>query len=211
MTCHPERSEGSAFLRARRRSSLLVLQRPRSPACVGWRIGGQRSQRPVCLASSWPPTSLRRRNLRDATTTHELEEWSPRAVILRPRSSGAEESPQLLFRPELLSAFDRDANAFPSPRSCCGFQNIVTTAFVAALYERRKDGGRRPPLQQWSSLYSAILNRSLSHAFLIPSTRKRTQRLSTKSSREQWGPARPRNSRPFCGCSVNCPTLMPSS
>jgi hypothetical protein len=34
MTCHPERSEGSAFLRATRRSSELVPQVPR--LVVGW-------------------------------------------------------------------------------------------------------------------------------------------------------------------------------
>ena len=38
-------------------------------------------------------------------------------------------------------------------------QNEVTVAVVAALSERREDGGRRPPLQAKLSLYSVILNR----------------------------------------------------
>ena len=32
--------------------------------------------------------------------------------------------------------------------SYLALQNQVTVAFVTALSERRKDGGRRPPLQQ---------------------------------------------------------------
>jgi len=47
----------------------------------------------------------------------DVQEWSSRPCHSEaPVLWRAEESPQLLFRPEPLSAFDRDATTFPSPR-----------------------------------------------------------------------------------------------
>jgi hypothetical protein len=59
------------------------------------------------------PTALRNRfvHLEFEVDLQEWSEWAIRAE-LRPEVIAF-----LRFRPELLSAFDRDANAFPSPRS----------------------------------------------------------------------------------------------
>jgi len=139
----------------------------------GWAIiaaGNRDSDRAVTTRM---PTPLRNRfvHLEFEVDVQEWSEWAIRAGI-RPEVIAF-----LRFRPELLSAFDRDVNGAPSTAT-------------STLSPRHGRG-------------------SLSQAFSIPSTCSRAQRLSTKSLREQWAQARPRNSLPFCGCTVNCPTSTP--
>ena len=60
--------------------------------------------------------------------------------------------------------FDPCMGELDIPSARRGIAVIVTTASVAALgacpvRERRKDGGRKLPLQQWSLLYFAILDK----------------------------------------------------
>ena len=79
----------------------------------GWAIiaaGNRDSDRG---ATTRMPTPLRNRfvHLEFEVDLHEWSEWAIQAGI-RPEVIAF-----LRFRPELLSAFDRDANAFPSPRS----------------------------------------------------------------------------------------------
>ena len=130
----------------------------------GWAIiaaGNRDSDRGVTTRM---PTPLRNRfvHLEFEVDIQEWSEWAIQAGI-RPEVIAF-----LRFRPELISAFDRDAHAFP--------------------HHARG---------------------SLSRAFSIPSTRSRTQRLSTKSLREPWAPAPRRNFRLSSECSENCPTSTP--
>ncbi len=79
----------------------------------GWAIiaaGNRNSERG---ATTRMPTPLRNRfvHLEFEVDVQEWSEWAIRARI-RPEVIAF-----LRFRPELLSVFDRDANAFPSPRS----------------------------------------------------------------------------------------------
>ena len=79
----------------------------------GWAIiaaGNRDSDRAVTTRM---PTPLRNRfvHLEFEVDVQEWSEWAIQAAI-RPEAIAF-----LRFRPELLSAFDRDANAFPSPRS----------------------------------------------------------------------------------------------
>jgi hypothetical protein len=79
----------------------------------GWAIiaaGNRDSDRAVTTRM---PTPLRNRfvHLEFEADVQEWSEWAIQAAI-RPEVIAF-----LRFRPELLSAFDRDANAFPSPRS----------------------------------------------------------------------------------------------
>ena len=79
----------------------------------GWAIiaaGNRDSDRAVTARM---PTPLRNRfvHLEFEVDVQEWSEWAIQAAI-RPEVIAF-----LRFRPELLSAFDRDANAFPSPRS----------------------------------------------------------------------------------------------
>jgi MoxR-like ATPase len=79
----------------------------------GWAIiaaGNRDSDRAVTTRM---PTPLRNRfvHLEFEVDVQEWSEWAIQAGV-RPEVIAF-----LRFRPELLSAFDRDANAFPSPRS----------------------------------------------------------------------------------------------
>ena len=79
----------------------------------GWAIiaaGNRDSDRAVTTRM---PTPLRNRfvHLEFEVDVQEWTEWAIQAAIC------PEVIAFLRFRPELLSAFDRDANAFPSPRS----------------------------------------------------------------------------------------------
>ena len=93
----------------------LVLDRKLGEYAVpdGWAIiaaGNRDSDRG---ATTRMPTPLRNRfvHLEFEVDVQEWSEWAIQAGI-RPEVIAF-----LRFRPELLSAFDRDANAFPSPRS----------------------------------------------------------------------------------------------
>lgn len=90
----------------------------------GWAIvaaGNRDSDRAVTTRM---PTPLRNRfvHLEFEVDLHEWSEWAIQAGI-RPEVLAF-----LRFRPELLSAFDRDQNAFPSPRSWEFVSRILESA-----------------------------------------------------------------------------------
>jgi hypothetical protein len=127
----------------------------------GWAIiaaGNRDSDRG---ATTRMPTPLRNRfvHLDFEVDVHDWSDWAIH-VGIRPEVIAF-----LRFRPELLSAFDRDTNAFPSH-----------------------------------------VPGSLSPASSALAIRSRTQRLNTKSLREPWVRAPPRNSLASFGCSGNCHT-----
>lgn len=95
----------------------------------GWTIiaaGNRESDRAV---TSRMPTPLRNRfvHIEFEVDAQEWSEWAINAAI-RPEVIAF-----LRFRPEVLSAFDRDANAFPSPRSWEFVSRILDTTPDAAL------------------------------------------------------------------------------
>ena len=79
----------------------------------GWVIIAARNRDGARAHKTRMPTPLRNRfvHLDFEVDAHEWSEWA----------IGASKRPEVIafirFRPQLLSAFDRDANAFPSPRS----------------------------------------------------------------------------------------------
>lgn len=79
----------------------------------GWAIVAAGNRDSDRAATNRMPTPLRNRfvHLEFEVDTQEWSEWAIQAGV-RPEVIAF-----LRFRPELLSAFDRDANAFPSPRS----------------------------------------------------------------------------------------------
>jgi hypothetical protein len=79
----------------------------------GWAIVAAGNRDSDRAATTRMPTPLRNRfvHLEFEVDLQEWSEWAIR-VGLRPEVIAF-----LRFRPELLNAFDRDANAFPSPRS----------------------------------------------------------------------------------------------
>jgi hypothetical protein len=90
----------------------------------GWAIiaaGNRDSDRAVTTRM---PTPLRNRfvHLEFEVDAQEWSEWAIQAGV-RPELIAF-----LRFRPELLSAFDRDANAFPSPRSWQFISRVLDAA-----------------------------------------------------------------------------------
>jgi hypothetical protein len=79
----------------------------------GWAIVAAGNRDADRAATTRMPTPLRNRfvHLDFEVDIHEWSEWAIQAAV-RPEVIAF-----LRFRPELLSQFDRDANAFPSPRS----------------------------------------------------------------------------------------------
>ena len=95
----------------------------------GWSIvaaGNRESDRGVTTRM---PTPLRNRftHLQFEVDVQEWCEWAIRGSI-RPEIIAF-----IRFRPELLSAFDRDANAFPSPRSWAFVSKILASSPSASV------------------------------------------------------------------------------
>src|SRR2546429_1657446 len=95
----------------------------------GWAIvaaGNRESDRGVTTRM---PTPLRNRftHLQFEVDVQEWCEWAIRGSI-RPEIIAF-----IRFRPELLSAFDRDANAFPSPRSWAFVSKILDSSPSASV------------------------------------------------------------------------------
>lgn len=95
----------------------------------GWAIvaaGNRESDRGVTVRM---PTPLRNRftHLQFEVDVHEWCEWAIRT------STRPEVIAFIRFRPDLLSAFDRDANAFPSPRSWAFVSKILNSKPEASI------------------------------------------------------------------------------
>lgn len=90
----------------------------------GWAIVAAGNRDSDRGATTRMPTPLRNRftHLQFEVDTQEWCEWAIRSAIR------AEVIAFIRFRPELLSAFDRDANAFPSPRSWAFVSRILCSS-----------------------------------------------------------------------------------
>jgi hypothetical protein len=90
----------------------------------GWAIVAAGNRESDRAATTRMPTPLRNRFVHLEFEV-DLQEWSEWAIQTRIRP---EVIAFLRFRPELLSAFDRDQNAFPSPRSWEFVSRILESA-----------------------------------------------------------------------------------
>jgi MoxR-like ATPase len=90
----------------------------------GWAIVAAGNRESDRAATTRMPTPLRNRFVH-LEFEADLQEWSEWAIqtAVRPEVIAF-----LRFRPELLSAFDRDQNAFPSPRSWAFVSRILESA-----------------------------------------------------------------------------------
>ena len=89
----------------------------------GWAIVAAGNRDSDRAATTRMPTPLRNRFVHIAFEV-DVQEWSEWAIKANVRP---EVIAFIRFRPELLSAFDRDANAFPSPRSWEFVSRIVNS------------------------------------------------------------------------------------